>query len=207
MEKTSWIQWIRCYCWTHKNHAKFEVVTAVVTKSSIFWDITPYIPLKVNRCFRGTYSLHLQGRRIRPPKVITLLHKNQNWIPSSVFSVDLQRAYKIFSKYVQYFLKYKKRTDGRGWSPLYAITYVALSGHETNKICKIPKCLAFGAQSFFWQGLNVFGISRFSSEFQAQRNQNESTFNGSFSLGIQNMLNNHPHEIKNISEGKSLEIH
>jgi hypothetical protein len=34
-------------------------------KSTIFWDITPCSPLKVNRRFGGTYSLHLQGRRIR----------------------------------------------------------------------------------------------------------------------------------------------
>jgi hypothetical protein len=29
-------------------------------KSTIFWDITPCIPLKVNQCFGGTYRLHLQ---------------------------------------------------------------------------------------------------------------------------------------------------
>jgi hypothetical protein len=33
-------------------------------KSTIFWDITPCSPLKVNRRFGGTYRLHLQGRRI-----------------------------------------------------------------------------------------------------------------------------------------------
>jgi hypothetical protein len=32
----------------------FEVLTAVVMKSYIFWDITPCIPLKVNRRFGGT---------------------------------------------------------------------------------------------------------------------------------------------------------
>jgi hypothetical protein len=33
-------------------------------KSTIFWDIIPCGPLKVNWCFRGTYRLHLQGQRI-----------------------------------------------------------------------------------------------------------------------------------------------
>jgi hypothetical protein len=33
-------------------------------KSTIFWDITPCNPLKVNQRFGGTYHLHLQGRRI-----------------------------------------------------------------------------------------------------------------------------------------------
>jgi hypothetical protein len=35
----------------------FEVLTAVVMKSTIFWDITPCCPLKVNRRFGGTYRL------------------------------------------------------------------------------------------------------------------------------------------------------
>jgi hypothetical protein len=39
----------------------FEVLTAVVMKSTIFWDITSCCPLSVNRRFGGTYRLHLQG--------------------------------------------------------------------------------------------------------------------------------------------------
>jgi hypothetical protein len=31
----------------------FKLLTAVVMKNSIFWDITQYSPLKVNRCFGG----------------------------------------------------------------------------------------------------------------------------------------------------------
>jgi hypothetical protein len=42
----------------------FEVLTAVVMKSSIFWHITSCSSLKVNRHFGGTYYLHLQGQRI-----------------------------------------------------------------------------------------------------------------------------------------------
>jgi hypothetical protein len=42
----------------------FEVLTPVVMKSTVFWDITMCSPLKVNRRFGGTYRLHLQGRRI-----------------------------------------------------------------------------------------------------------------------------------------------
>jgi hypothetical protein len=40
----------------------FEVLTAVVTTSSIFWDITPCSPLQVNLSFGRTYRLHLQAR-------------------------------------------------------------------------------------------------------------------------------------------------
>jgi hypothetical protein len=41
----------------------FEVLTAVVIKSTIFRDITPCSPLRVNQRFAGTYRLHLQGRK------------------------------------------------------------------------------------------------------------------------------------------------
>jgi hypothetical protein len=41
----------------------FEVSTAVVIKSSIFWDMMLCSPLKVNRRFGGTCR-HLLGQRI-----------------------------------------------------------------------------------------------------------------------------------------------
>jgi hypothetical protein len=47
-----------------QQYVGFEVITAVVMKSSVFWDITPCGPLKVNRHFGGTFRLHLHGRRI-----------------------------------------------------------------------------------------------------------------------------------------------
>jgi hypothetical protein len=41
----------------------FEVLTEVIMKISIFWDIKSRSPLKVDRRF-GRSRLHLQGRRI-----------------------------------------------------------------------------------------------------------------------------------------------
>jgi hypothetical protein len=41
---------------------EFEVLTAVVMKITVFWDITPCSPLKVNRRFGGTFHLNVQGR-------------------------------------------------------------------------------------------------------------------------------------------------
>jgi hypothetical protein len=41
--------------------AGFEVLTVVIMKSSIFWDITPYSPLKIDQRFGGTCLLQLQG--------------------------------------------------------------------------------------------------------------------------------------------------
>jgi hypothetical protein len=56
----------------------FEV-TAVVMKSTIFWDIMPCSPLSVNRRFGGTYHLYLQGRKLKmeallsPPLSLSLM--------------------------------------------------------------------------------------------------------------------------------------
>jgi hypothetical protein len=41
----------------------FGVLTAVIMKSSIFWDITSCSPLKVNARFGGTFRVCLQGQR------------------------------------------------------------------------------------------------------------------------------------------------
>jgi hypothetical protein len=41
------------------NRSGFEVLTAVIMKSTIFWDMTPCSPLKFNRRFGGT-RLHLR---------------------------------------------------------------------------------------------------------------------------------------------------
>jgi hypothetical protein len=49
--------------WYEQNLYKvFEVLTAVVTKVSIFWDIASYNPY-MNQHFGRTYHPHLQGRK------------------------------------------------------------------------------------------------------------------------------------------------
>jgi hypothetical protein len=45
------------------NFVEFEVLTAVVMKSTNFWDITPCSLLSVKWRFGGIYRLHLQGRK------------------------------------------------------------------------------------------------------------------------------------------------
>jgi hypothetical protein len=49
--------------WT-RNVVRFEVYTAVTRNNAAFWDVVP-CRSHVNRCFGGTYRLHLQGRKIR----------------------------------------------------------------------------------------------------------------------------------------------
>jgi hypothetical protein len=43
-------------------HVGFEILTVVILKSAVFWDIMPCSPLKVNRRFGGTCRLQLQGK-------------------------------------------------------------------------------------------------------------------------------------------------
>jgi hypothetical protein len=39
----------------------FDVLIAVLTKSYIFWNLTPCSPLKASCCFGGTYRFYLQA--------------------------------------------------------------------------------------------------------------------------------------------------
>jgi hypothetical protein len=45
-------------------YAGFEVLTVVIMKISVFWDITQRSSLKVKQSFEGTCRLHRHGRRI-----------------------------------------------------------------------------------------------------------------------------------------------
>jgi hypothetical protein len=42
----------------------YEVLTKVAMKSSVFWDITPWSPVKINQCFGDTFDLHLHDRKV-----------------------------------------------------------------------------------------------------------------------------------------------
>jgi hypothetical protein len=73
-----------------------EVLTEVVMKGTIFWDITLHSPLKVKRSFGGTYRLHLQ---VCLPPAFTLVYCSaysstlkMEAICSSETSVDFQRT-------------------------------------------------------------------------------------------------------------------
>jgi hypothetical protein len=41
-----------------------EVFTAVIMRSTVFWEIAQCSQLKINRRFGGTYPFHIQGRKI-----------------------------------------------------------------------------------------------------------------------------------------------
>jgi hypothetical protein len=67
----------------------YEIFTAVAMKSSVFWDVTPYSPLKVNWRFRGRYRLHSEGRRISQ----TRNQRESKWL-GDVQSVDSQLTFR-----------------------------------------------------------------------------------------------------------------
>jgi hypothetical protein len=53
---------LRPLCKTKEHyHVRCNILTAVATKRTTLWDIMSCSPLKVNRRYRETYCLHLQG--------------------------------------------------------------------------------------------------------------------------------------------------
>jgi hypothetical protein len=59
-----------------------EVITAVLIKTSVFWNITPQSQLKVNRRFGIICSYHLQGRRVIQAKLLAAC-----FMPISLFDL------------------------------------------------------------------------------------------------------------------------
>jgi hypothetical protein len=51
----------------HNAFVRCEVLVAVTMKSSIFWDITPCSPVRVNRRVGGKCRLHLRDRKVSLP--------------------------------------------------------------------------------------------------------------------------------------------
>jgi hypothetical protein len=126
------------HAWGHSHseisykYVGFEVLTAVVMKSTIFWDTTPCSPLNVNRRFGGTYRLHLQGRKISsarnqresrwqaellslPPAFLLIIFfhpedggdmllRNVGWLSTDYTALYPRRQYSFYSIYSQYIL-------------------------------------------------------------------------------------------------------
>jgi hypothetical protein len=72
------------------DYAGFEVLTAVVMKSSIFWDTTSFCPLKVNGRFGGTYSHHQDkqdpSKKVGSKKNYVLEFYQTTWCYNSKYS-------------------------------------------------------------------------------------------------------------------------
>jgi hypothetical protein len=67
---------------------KIEVFTAAIMRSSVFWDMMMHSPLKVNRCFKRTCRLHLQGQRERRARnQLSLLPTSASFLLSLLFNL------------------------------------------------------------------------------------------------------------------------
>jgi hypothetical protein len=66
-----------------------EVLAAVVVESTVFWNIMPYNTLEVNRRFRGTYHLLLQGQIVIQARN-QCESKRQNTDSALILSVDIR---------------------------------------------------------------------------------------------------------------------
>jgi hypothetical protein len=68
----------------------FEELKCHILNSTIFWDITPCSPLSVNRRFRGTYRLYLQGRKNKLSKKPASLLPASCWFLSQLIFSTLE---------------------------------------------------------------------------------------------------------------------
>jgi hypothetical protein len=66
-------------------------------KSSIFWDITPCSPLKVNRSFGETCRLHLQGGRISQANNQREAGSNADWFSTDYTSSSPRKQNSSFA--------------------------------------------------------------------------------------------------------------
>jgi hypothetical protein len=99
---------------------RFEVLTTMVMKNTIFWDITPCSPLEVNRRFGETYRLHLQGRKISQRETSLkaggkledgdeMFLRNGGWLSTDYTALYPRRWYSLIQSVVG---KYRYGSDG-----------------------------------------------------------------------------------------------
>jgi hypothetical protein len=91
-----WLQWNG---FQTTNYLGFEVLTAVVMKSTVFWDITQYVLLKVNWRFGGTRRLHLSGSVDFQKDYTVPYPRRQNSSSSKIHGVD-DVAFKWAHQYI-----------------------------------------------------------------------------------------------------------
>jgi hypothetical protein len=124
----------------HEQHAHsvgFEVLTAVVMKSSIFWDKTPCSPLKPIRCFGGTRRLHLQGRRISHARNHHEAGTKQSKLHAGLFDPEDGN---IFLRNVGYFpTGYTDLYSRRQESSSYTAYDILFANQQTWRRCEFLK--------------------------------------------------------------------
>jgi hypothetical protein len=85
---------------THQSlikYAEFAVLTAVVMKSSLFWDITPYSPLNVNT----VHGVMSQKTELFLNKYPLPSLSTKKCRPNNLYKNKFDEKYKILSPYLQ----------------------------------------------------------------------------------------------------------
>jgi hypothetical protein len=118
-----------------KYYVGFEVLTAVVMKNTIFWDMTLCSPLSVNRRFGGTYRLHLQGRRNKLSKLAGGKQKG-GWGSLPILSYKTTGCYEF---------KCVPAGDGGGWWMYVHICVLVLVLHIWNFSGFMPKVTLYSS--------------------------------------------------------------
>jgi hypothetical protein len=79
-------------------HVKFEVITSMTMKNTVFWDMMPHSLVEVYQCFGGAYCLHLQcsGKQSKACWLLVCLPYssalNMDAVCSSEMSVNFYHA-------------------------------------------------------------------------------------------------------------------
>jgi hypothetical protein len=84
-------------CSTALSYAQYGALTAALMSVAILWDITTCIPY-VNRCFGGTYRLHLQDRKSSAQETSVQQlpsHQELSWLQIQRFGFE-SRHYQTF---------------------------------------------------------------------------------------------------------------
>jgi hypothetical protein len=134
-----------------------EVLTAVVMKSSILWDITPCSPLKIKWCFGGICRLHLQDWRLSQARnqheagskqgLLFLLFnpedggeiflRNVGWFSTDYTALYIFVVLHPFSKILQQAMKLSKSLMN------YFVTSKILQVQKDNSYSREVYCLQF----------------------------------------------------------------
>jgi hypothetical protein len=115
----------------------FEVLTAVVMKSFIFWDIAPCNPLKVNGRFGGTYMLPSSCWFLfffQWPSFWRHLAHEESCIPVQLIYFVLVQAIMCCSFSVVQWARVEISTDASNFTPfmlVYCLAYSTLNREAT----------------------------------------------------------------------------
>jgi hypothetical protein len=128
-------------------------------RNSIFWDITPCSPLKVNRRFEGTYRLHLHGwRKCEARNNAWKKAPPKRWLTSNGLHGIISEGTEIFRKYISY-----EFSSLRNGNEIYGTWFLDIIEFIPNAVLYGVWCLS--SERLLQRQLSLqCGISRFQKQ-------------------------------------------